>query len=354
LRSNTSVRKADALQDKPKKKNKKLQITTAGDLLNRPEVIREHLITHWLRETESMLLWAPTGVGKTMFSMSLALLVAGGGKLLEWEAQRPRKVLIIDGEMHMEDLRERIKLLLNSMKELNKQAALDNLGILARQAQDPSVKFPDLAKEEGRASVFDRARNGGYDLVILDNFSTLAEIEDENSAGAMNPILQMLHKFKQVGIACVLVHHSDKGGNNYRGSSKIATTFEWIVGLTKPKNVEAMTTKFDVQWDKIRGKRDERIHQGLTLQLDERGKWQGGPAESVKCQKLIDLIWTYDYKTQEELAEAMEVSSGTLSKLKKDAINKYKLITEREWKECLKAARDEDFAGDAPEEDASF
>ena len=69
------------------------------------------------------------------------------------------------------------------------------------------------------------------DLVVLDNFATLAEVADENEAAAMSPVLTFLLRLKQADVACVLVHHSGKNGGTYRGSSKLATTFEVILGL---------------------------------------------------------------------------------------------------------------------------
>ena len=71
----------------------------------------------------------------------------------------------------------------------------------------------------------------GAELVILDNYSTLAEVDDENDAAAMTPTLAFLLRVKQARIGCILVHHSGKTGATYRGSSKLATTFEVIVGL---------------------------------------------------------------------------------------------------------------------------
>lgn len=48
--------------------------------MNLPQ--RDHLLSPWLREQESCLVWAAAGVGKTMFTLSLALAIAGGGSLM--------------------------------------------------------------------------------------------------------------------------------------------------------------------------------------------------------------------------------------------------------------------------------
>src|SRR6185437_7668952 len=105
--------------------------------------------------------------------------------------------------------------------------------ILARQDQDPDAEFPDLATDEGQGRTIKRVRAGKYAVVILDNFSTLASCYDENDAAAFNDIVKFLMRLKQAGIGCIMVHHANKGGQGYRGSTKLATTFEAIFGMKR-------------------------------------------------------------------------------------------------------------------------
>lgn len=48
---------------------------------------------------------------------------------------------------------------------------------------------------------------------------------------ALTLMLKLKLKLKQAGIAAILVHHSNKSEDNYRGSTAIAATFEVISGL---------------------------------------------------------------------------------------------------------------------------
>jgi hypothetical protein len=75
-------------------------------------------------------------------------------------------------------------------------------------------------------------RQNAFDLVILDNFSTLGEVEDENAASSFNAIQQFLLQLKVQGVATMLIHHAGKSGEDFRGSSKLAATFETIVKLS--------------------------------------------------------------------------------------------------------------------------
>lgn len=74
-----------------------LKTLTLGDLLKEPFPKREFLITPWLRSGESALVYAAPGVGKSLFALSLALSVAGGGDFLDWNAPEKKRVLYVDG-----------------------------------------------------------------------------------------------------------------------------------------------------------------------------------------------------------------------------------------------------------------
>ena len=251
------------------------------DLLNKPIKPREHLIMPWLRQGESAMIYAPPGVGKSLFALSMAIAVAGGGKLLDcWQAPKARRVMYIDGEMPLDDIRERAAMLLPASGG-DAATARNNIHISARQFQHSGVTFTDLTNEASRETLIEQAKKGRVDLVILDNLSTLATIEDENAASAFNAPISFLLRLKQEGLACLLVHHSSKGGESYRGSSKIATTFEAIIKLeksTRPTDNNNSTTSFKLSWEKLRGKRDKTTSSALDVFLepcpfdDERSK----------------------------------------------------------------------------------
>src|SRR5215470_158685 len=63
----------------PKDKNV-LKAPTLGQLLAATFSDRQHLLFPWLREQESCMVYAATGVGKSMFALSAALAAAGGGE----------------------------------------------------------------------------------------------------------------------------------------------------------------------------------------------------------------------------------------------------------------------------------
>ena len=232
----TQQARTNALQQQP------LKVITMGGLLKHDFRRREYLLHPWLRQGKSAMIWAQSGLGKTMLTLTMALAVAGGGSFLNWSNQTGRKVLLVDGEMHGEDLKDRLEMLIPTVAGLDRQTALRNINILSRQKQHGETRFPDLGSPEGQQTVRRKIAECGAELVILDNFSTLCEVADENEASAMNPLLAFLLMLKQADVACVLVHHSGKTGSTFRGSSKLATTFEAIMGLKPWEGVGSART----------------------------------------------------------------------------------------------------------------
>ena len=67
---------------------------------------RVTLISNLIHDREAIMLYSPTGVGKTWLSLSIAMMVAGKGQLvvLDWENKDPQPVCYVDGEMLEEDM----------------------------------------------------------------------------------------------------------------------------------------------------------------------------------------------------------------------------------------------------------
>lgn len=326
-----------------------LRVVSMGDLLAHPFPERDHLLFPWLREGESVLLWAQTGIGKTMLAVSLALAVSGGGGFLGWQSRTPRRVLVVDGEMHAEDLRDRLRSLAGTVAGLDAEAAGRNLHVLSRQHQgDAARDFPDIASPEGQETIFATARECGASLVILDNFSTLAEIADENDAAAMSPVLSFLLRLKAAGLACILVHHSGKSGESFRGSSKLATTFEAIIGLKALDGHQAQTgAAFELTWGKFRGAPGAATRNAEVRLVDDSTgrRWDHRPAKGEEMAGLVEMVRSGRYGTQSALAAALSWRPSKVTEMKQRAIRDG-LISAHEWKEQMAGAEEGDATSD--------
>src|SRR5712671_6357378 len=100
---------------------------------------RQSLLDPILASDSLALLYGPRGLGKTFVALGIAWAVAGGGSFLGWRAERPRKVLYIDGEMAATDLQARLRMLGSAPPDLEFLSA--DLG---------EGTMPDLGYMEGQ------------------------------------------------------------------------------------------------------------------------------------------------------------------------------------------------------------
>lgn len=282
-----------------------------GALLDLQMPPRGYLLKPWLREQESALIWAAAGVGKTMLTLSLALAMAGGGRVLDWEAEAPRRVLVIDGEMPLDDLQGRLGTLIQTVDGLDIDAARRNLEIIARNHQHPDTPFPDFGDPDQHDAILQLVQRSRPDVVILDNLSTLATLDDENGAAETQRIVRLLARLKQAKVAVIVVHHSGKSGQQFRGSSMLATTFEAILGLTRERGRDLLDgsgkARFNLQWDKFRGRRDASVgDRFISLEEAPEGlTWRASLPRDEVLQALAELVRSGRYGTQEEVGRAL-------------------------------------------------
>src|SRR5262249_48118881 len=149
-----------------------LQSIGFGDFLSLSVPPREMLLDPILPERSLAMLYAPRGVGKTLLGLSIGLAVASGTPLLRWSAPRKRRVLVVDGEMPLVSLQERLRMF---SVGLSSEIPNDGFQILAADHTENGIS---LGTEEGQG-LLDPLLNG-VDLLILDNLSTLCTTGSES------------------------------------------------------------------------------------------------------------------------------------------------------------------------------
>jgi len=87
------------LQEPPPPEPPRLQPLGVADFLALNIKPREMLLGPILPQKGLMMLYGIRGTGKTMVVLGLAYALATGTGFLKWKADKPRKVLLVDGEM---------------------------------------------------------------------------------------------------------------------------------------------------------------------------------------------------------------------------------------------------------------
>jgi putative DNA primase/helicase len=206
-RSSTTVRLS--LTNEPPQP---LQPIGFGDFLSLNVPPREMLLDPILPERSLAMLYAPRGIGKTLLGLSIGLAVASGTPLLRWSAPRKRRVLVVDGEMPLVSLQERLRTL---SVGLGSEIPNDGFQVLAADHTESGIS---LGTEEGQG-LLDPLLTG-VDLLILDNLSTLVANGRENASDAWVPMQNWLLRLRRQGVAVLLIHHAGNNGRQ-RGTSRL-------------------------------------------------------------------------------------------------------------------------------------
>ena len=152
---------------------------------------------------------------------------ATGGEFLSWKADKPRKVLYLDGEMAAAALQERLQgIVLADDRDFDPEY----LRLVTPDLQPGAM--PDLATVEGQGVI--EAILGDAELIIVDNISTLVRnVGRENDAESWNAAGTWALRMRQKGRSVLFLHHSGKGGAQ-RGSSKKEDTLDAVICLKHP------------------------------------------------------------------------------------------------------------------------
>jgi hypothetical protein len=111
--ANEPQRVASGNSDEPKPvadpKRSRAELLLAA-WLRRKLPLRDYLLGTVFCTTSRWLIFGDTGIGKTLFALSMAGAMASGRSFLGWAGKRRARVMYLDGEMPAETFKERMKL----------------------------------------------------------------------------------------------------------------------------------------------------------------------------------------------------------------------------------------------------
>jgi len=299
---------------------------------------RRSLLGTWLLERGLVMLHAPTGVGKSWLALGIAAAVAGGGSLGNHKAPNAHRVLYIDGEMDIADLKDRLSLLVPATPDADPNVLCRNLLIFARSDQKTHYTFPNFGEEADRDQILTLVRDFKPSLVILDNLSTLASVPEENAGEAWDDLLALLLHIKDAGASVLVVHHSNKQGESYRGSSKLAVLFDTIMSLKEDRNGDTNDGVACLwSFQKMRMYAPE-TRAGSSVRFTD-GRWQFESAYDPIMLDVVKGIRNLEFTLQKEAAEKYGMTPVALSKLLREA-DRLGILLKKERDECLQEARD--------------
>ncbi len=289
---------------------RKLIALTAGELLVMEIPKREMLLAPVLPTKGLVMLYSKRGVGKTFIALAIAYAVASGGKCLRWQSPTPRRVLLIDGEMPLETLQNRLANIAASNN--TEPPSPDYIRIIAADHQEHGI--PDLATSEGVQAIEEHIADG-VDLIIIDNLSTLCRNGKENEADSWAPIQEWALDLRRRGISVLFVHHAGKGGAQ-RGTSRREDVLDTVIVLRQPEDYSPTDgARFEVHLEKARGiyGDDAKPFEARLDTIGDAMTWTMRDLENVEAQRAADL--KAEGLSLREIATEMGISKSRADRL---------------------------------------
>jgi RecA-family ATPase len=285
-----------------------LEAFMVADLPKRPA-----LLAPWLTTSSLAMIHARTGVGKTWLSLSIALAVATGGRLLKWSAPEPRKVVYLDGEMAGHMMQDRGRALLNG-------GSTGGRLIIVNPDLQPDP-MPNLATPEGRARL--EPLLDGAALLVIDNVSQLLRLEGDGTEGDKwaEQVQPWLLEKRRAGLAILLDHHSGKSGTQ-RGTSSREDILDVVIKLERVGD-EQDGARFNVIFEKTRGfygKDAETFEARLWTQANGEAVWStSASGDSEEFTAFVEML--KDKVPVDKAAKDLKIHRATAYRWKAKAID---------------------------------
>jgi len=280
--------------------------------LNLPQ--KKKLLTPWLSEQSISLISGWRGTGKTWFAISILDAISKGKRFGPWEASNSVPCLFLDGEMPVQDIRER-------MESLSDGTARKHPLYIYSDAYANSLGLPraHLNHENWRSKMKSILITKKVKLWVIDNLASLASGLDENSKKDWDPINSWLLELRFVGIATIMLHHVNKTGGQ-RGTSAREDNLDISLILKPPQDYTPEDgARFITHFSKARvSHRDLQSISDIEFKLlqdeSDRYIWTWGNVKMENRRALLALIdQGMDQKT---ICETLELSKGYVSKIK--------------------------------------
>jgi len=291
-----------------KTKKPQLKSISIRDFLKQEFPPRQMLLDPIIATQSLTMIYSWRGLGKTNLALGMSLAISTGCKFLHWSAPKPKRVLYVDGEMPANLMQQRIKKLVRAN---GAEPPETHFRLVTPDLQDGQM--PDLSKKDGQGAL-ENVLSQGYELVVLDNLSTLCRTGNENEAESWGPLQEWLLSLRRKDFAVVALHHAGKGGTQ-RGTSRREDALDTVIKLVRPHDYDLRDgARFQLIFEKARrlfGAEMEPIEVSIR-EAGEDVQWLCGRAIDENTRRVAELH--NGGLTQREIAKERQIGVGTVNR----------------------------------------
>ena len=191
---------------------------------------KQQLIAPWLTEKSISLISGWRGTGKTWFALSIIDAVAHGKPFGPWQTGKPVPCLYLDGELPIEDVKERLYYIGAGVNNQNSPYIYSNDYETSKGYPKASLYNKDWCNEMRNILI-----SLGIKLWVIDNLASLAGGLDENTKKDWDPINSWLLDLRFSGISTIMLQNTSKSGVQ-RGTSAREDNLDISIILDRPSD----------------------------------------------------------------------------------------------------------------------
>ena len=296
--------------------------------LNVPE--SKEIVKPFILEGSSMEIFGESGKGKTWFTLELCLSIATGQKFMKnFEVINPRPVWYVDGEMKIDNLRNRVDSIFRRYP-IGTVIPKNYLNItnpfIAKDKMLPKINYKEtqLQIREGIKKISDLT--GHPVFIVLDNLSCLTDSK-ENDADDWVPMLDFYTQLKSENHSILHIHHSGKSGQSSRGTSRRHDALDTIIQLQTPSDyVQSDGAYYNIEFKKTRNFAGEYAEPfGAKIKFTgekphTKVDWDILGFEDQKTKEVLEeYCSTYPQATVRSVATSTGIATSTVQRVIRNA-----------------------------------
>jgi len=266
---------------------------------------RDYLLGNTICSTSRWLIFGDTGIGKTLFAMSMAGAIAAGEPFLNWGGRHPARVMYIDGELPAETFKDRMILVADTY---GPEIALYGY---SREVLRPD-DMPPLNTEAGQKWLFREIDLVKPDIIFFDSIMCLlvGSMSEEEAWAPMKPMVRALSARR---IAQIWLNHTGHNADRSFGTKTREWEMDTVLGLSKGEDDGPdATVRLDFRKARLRTPDTADQFAPCMVRFAE-GRWRHDGAAAKRAghpQSEVDMIKGAILDVYDRLAEGAQQSVG--------------------------------------------
>jgi hypothetical protein len=243
---------------------------------------RDYLLGDVFCTTSRWLIFGNTGVGKTLFALSMAAAMAAGGRFLDWDGRRVCRVMYLDGELPAETFKERMQLIAD---EYGADLVIYgyNCDVL------PDGEMPPLNTPEGEKWLWREIEIVRPDVIVLDSImSLLTGTMGEEESWA--PVKLLVRKISSSRIGQLWLHHTGHDTSKGFGTKTREWEMDTVVSLMGEENKPLSPITMEFKKARLRTPKTAGQFKPVTISRGDNGWMIVSDEVKTKSKDEIEIV----------------------------------------------------------------